>query len=104
VELRRSVHFMWGINRLLSEDLNSYFESSTLVIQVVGNPRTHLFAVGRPFGGVVMAKSQVSGNFANVILAQLSDERLAELRQHLQKIELEVKKVIYEPNRLIDYA
>ena len=51
-----------------------------------------------------MAKSQVSGDFANVILAQLSHERLADLRQHLQKIELEVKKVIYEPNRLIDYA
>jgi CRP-like cAMP-binding protein len=51
-----------------------------------------------------MAKSQVSGDFANVILAQLSHVRLTDLRQHLQRVELEVRKVIYEPNRPIDFA
>jgi CRP-like cAMP-binding protein len=51
-----------------------------------------------------MAKSQFSDAFANVILAQLSHERLTDLRQHLQRVELEVRKVIYEPNRPIDFA
>jgi CRP-like cAMP-binding protein len=51
-----------------------------------------------------MAKRQFTDAFSNIILAQLSQERLADLRQHLQRIELEVRKVIYEPNRPIDYA
>src|SRR5829696_8411803 len=51
-----------------------------------------------------MAKSQPSDDFANIILAHLSRERQADLRPHLQSVELEIKKVIYEPNRPVACA
>jgi CRP-like cAMP-binding protein len=40
-----------------------------------------------------------SSPFANVILSKLPRERLAALQPHLRPVELEVRKVIYEPNR-----
>src|SRR4051812_27371557 len=46
---------------------------------------------------MIMATS--SSPFANFILSKLPRERLAALQPHLRTVELEVKKVIYEPNR-----
>ena len=51
-----------------------------------------------------MAKAQFSGAFANVILTQLSQSRLADIRQHLEPVALEIKKVIYEPNQRAQHA
>jgi CRP-like cAMP-binding protein len=51
-----------------------------------------------------MAKTQSSGAFSNVILAQLPHARLADIRQHLEPVALELKKVIYEPNQPAGHA
>jgi CRP-like cAMP-binding protein len=48
-----------------------------------------------------MAAGQSTDAFANVILAKLSQASLQELRPQLQRVELEIKKVIFEPNRSI---
>ena len=51
-----------------------------------------------------MAKSQSRSDFRNVILSRLSRGSLESLRPHLQPVELEVKQVIYQPNRPIKDA
>ena len=51
-----------------------------------------------------MAKAQFSGAFANVILTQLPQGRLADIRQHLEPVALEIKKVIYDPNQSVQHA
>ena len=51
--------------------------------------------------GRAMATSKVSGVFANTILAKLSHGCLAELRPHLESVDLAVRKVIYEPNQRV---
>jgi CRP-like cAMP-binding protein len=51
-----------------------------------------------------MAKTQFSGAFANVILTQLPQARLADIRPHLEPVELEIKKVIYDPNQPAEHA
>ena len=83
----------------------SYFESSTLVIQVVGGilEPTSLPSADLS-GGFVMAKTQSSAAFSNVILAQLSHARLADIRQHLEPVALELKNGIYEPNEPARHA
>jgi CRP-like cAMP-binding protein len=49
-----------------------------------------------------MAVGLSTNAFANVILAKLSQGALQELRPHLQRVELEIKKPIYEPNRPVN--
>jgi CRP-like cAMP-binding protein len=49
-----------------------------------------------------MAKAQSSDGFSNSILGQLSPGHLADLRPHLQSVDLDVRKVIYEPNRPVE--
>ena len=86
-----------GINRFLE---NTHLtESSTCDIKVAGFSGTRLFAVGRPFEGMVMAKSQSHGDFR--ILSRLSPDCLESFRRHLRPVELEVKQDIYQPNRPI---
>src|SRR5215212_1510513 len=46
-----------------------------------------------------MTMATSSSRFANKNLSKLSPERLAALRPHLHFVELDVRKVIYEPNR-----
>ena len=82
----------------------TYVELSTFVIKVAGFLGTRLFAVGRPFEGRVMAKSQSPSDFRNFILARLSPQLLDSLRPHLRPIELKVKQVICQPNQPIEYA
>jgi CRP-like cAMP-binding protein len=51
--------------------------------------------------GRAMATGHPSGDFANIILAKLSRACVAELRPHLERVELQIKKTIYEPNQRI---
>jgi CRP-like cAMP-binding protein len=53
---------------------------------------------------MVMAKSQSHGDFRNVILSRLSPQHRESLRPHLRPVQLEVKQVIYQPNRPIKNA
>jgi CRP-like cAMP-binding protein len=52
-----------------------------------------------------MAKIQTAfGTSKNTLLTRLSHTSLETLRPHLKGVELEVKKVIYEPNKPIEHA
>jgi CRP-like cAMP-binding protein len=51
-----------------------------------------------------MAKSQASSDFRNLILSRLSLDSRQHLGSNLRPIRLEVKQVIYEPNRPIKYV
>src|SRR5688572_26623041 len=53
---------------------------------------------------MVMAKSQLRGDFRNAVLARLSPEHLENIRPHLRPVELEVKQGIYQPNQPIKDA
>lgn len=52
-----------------------------------------------------MAMSNVlPGEFKNLILRRLSAESVSSLREHLQPIELQIKRHIYQPNQPVQHA
>jgi CRP-like cAMP-binding protein len=53
---------------------------------------------------MVMAKSQLRGDYQNLVLVRLSPEQLEKLRAHLRPIDLSLKQMIYQPNQPIKEA
>ena len=74
--------------------------------QVVGGTEPGLFAVSPAFQkgfGASMAKDTgAPGTYRNALLNRLSPEVLQKLA--LQAVQLDVRKVLYEPNQEIEYA